>query len=142
MLVDKARCRFFPITKTIKMTKPAIELENLACTFVSDDGGRLVQYTAVKDVNITINEGEFVSVVGPTGCGKSTLLNMSAGLLQPSCGTVKIFGEPLKGLNRRAGYMFQADSLMPWMSALDNVAAGLISAVWTKKKRTTRPVNG
>ena len=107
------------------MTKPAIELENLACTFVSDDGGRLVQYTAVKDVNITINEGEFVSVVGPTGCGKSTLLNMSAGLLQPSCGTVKIFGEPLKGLNRRAGYMFQADSLMPWMSALDNVAAGL-----------------
>ena len=49
------------------MTKPAIELENLACTFVSDDGGRLVQYTAVKDVNITINEGEFVSVVGPTG---------------------------------------------------------------------------
>ena len=86
------------------MTKPAIELENLACTFVSDDGGRLVQYTAVKDVNITINEGEFVSVVGPTGCGKSTLLNMSAGLLQPSCGTVKIFGEPLKGLNRRAGY--------------------------------------
>lgn len=126
MLVDKARCRFFPITKTIKMTKPAIELENLACTFVSDDGGRLVQYTAVKDVNITINEGEFVSVVGPTGCGKSTLLNMSAGLLQPSCGTVKIFGEPLKGLNRRAGYMFQADSLMPWMSALDNVAAGLI----------------
>ena len=108
------------------MTKPAIELENLACTFVGDDGGRLVQYTAVKDVNITINEGEFVSVVGPTGCGKSTLLNMSAGLLQPSCGTVKIFGEPLKGLNRRAGYMFQADSLMPWMSALDNVAAGLI----------------
>ena len=96
MLVDKVRCRFFPITKTIKMTKPAIELENLACTFVSDDGGRLVQYTAVKDVNITINEGEFVSVVGPTGCGKSTLLNMSAGLLQPSCGTVKMFGEPLK----------------------------------------------
>lgn len=108
------------------MTDPAIELENLACTFLSDDGGRLVEYTAVKDVNITVNEGEFVSVVGPTGCGKSTLLNMSAGLLQPSCGTVKIFGTPLKGLNRRAGYMFQADSLMPWMSALDNVAAGLV----------------
>ena len=108
------------------MTTPAIELSDIACTFVSNDSGKLTQYTAVKGVNLTIGEGEFVSVVGPTGCGKSTLLNMSAGLLQPSCGTVKIFGKPLEGLNKRAGYMFQADSLMPWMSALDNVAAGLI----------------
>ena len=108
------------------MTKPAIELTDIACTFLSEDGGALSHYTAVSGVNLTVGTGEFVSVVGPTGCGKSTLLNMSAGLLEPSRGTVRIFGEPLAGLNRRAGYMFQADSLMPWMSAVDNVSAGLV----------------
>lgn len=108
------------------MNKAAIELRDVACTFVSDDSGDRTVYTAVKGVNLTVADGEFVSVVGPTGCGKSTLLNMSAGLLEPSAGTVTIFGEPLIGLNRRAGYMFQADSLMPWKSALDNVAAGLL----------------
>ncbi len=72
-----------------------------------------------------IAPGEFVSVVGPTGCGKSTLLNVGAGLLGPSAGTVSVFGEPLNGINRRAGYMFQADALMPWRSAIDNVIAGL-----------------
>lgn len=104
----------------------AIKLTDIACTFVSDDSGKESAYTAVKGVNLTVADGEFVSVVGPTGCGKSTLLNMSAGLLEPSAGTVEIFGEALTGLNRRAGYMFQADSLMPWKSALDNVAAGLL----------------
>ncbi len=69
--------------------------------------------------------GEFVSVVGPTGCGKSTLLNVAAGLLAPSAGSVTVFGAPLAGLNRSAGYMFQADALMPWRSALANVTAGL-----------------
>jgi len=64
-------------------------------------------------------------VVGPTGCGKSTLLNVAAGLLAPSSGTVEVFGVRLEGLNRRAGYMFQSDSLMPWRTALGNVAAGL-----------------
>ena len=72
--------------------------------------------------------GEFVSVVGPTGCGKSTLLNVAAGLLAPSSGTISVFGEPLvasNGVNRRAGYMFQADALMPWRTGIDNVIAGL-----------------
>jgi sulfonate transport system ATP-binding protein len=76
-------------------------------------------------VTLGVGEGEFVSVVGPTGCGKSTLLNVAAGLLKPSAGALCIFGEPLAGINRRAGYMFQADALMPWRSALANVTAGL-----------------
>ena len=53
------------------------------------------------------------------------MLNVAAGLLQPSSGEVRVFGEPLTGINRRAGYMFQAESLMPWRSALDNVTGGL-----------------
>jgi NitT/TauT family transport system ATP-binding protein len=79
----------------------------------------------VRDTTIAVGEGEFVSVVGPTGCGKSTLLNVAAGLLAPSSGKVRVMGSPLSGINRTAGYMFQADSLMPWRSALDNVLAGL-----------------
>ena len=66
------------------MSKAAIELKDIACTFLSEDSGVKSVYTAVKGVNLTVADGEFVSVVGPTGCGKSTLLNMSAGLLQLS----------------------------------------------------------
>ncbi len=66
-----------------------------------------------------------MSVVGPTGCGKSTLLNVAAGLLEPSSGEVRVDGVPLTGINGRAGYMFQAEALMPWRSALSNVEAGL-----------------
>ncbi|MDB5825555.1 MAG: transporter family protein [Herminiimonas sp.] len=103
---------------------PALCLDNISCTFISKDD-RSQRYTAVADTTLSIAAGEFVSVVGPTGCGKSTLLNVGAGLLQPSSGRVTVFGEPLSGINRRAGYMFQADALMPWRSALQNVVAGL-----------------
>jgi len=105
-------------------SEPALALDRITCTFASREraGDR---YTAVRDTTITVGEGEFVSVVGPTGCGKSTLLNVAAGLLAPSSGQVRVMGSPLTGINRTAGYMFQADSLMPWRSALDNVLAGL-----------------
>jgi len=106
------------------MSTPALSLDNVTCTFVSRED-RSQRYTAVRDVSLSVQPGEFVSVVGPTGCGKSTLLNLGAGLLQPSSGEVRVFGEPLSGVNRRAGYMFQAEALMPWRSALDNVVAGL-----------------
>jgi len=82
-------------------------------------------YTAVKDARLAIGEGEFVAIVGPTGCGKSTLLNVAAGLLQPSAGATRVFGETLAGLNRKAGYLFQSEALMPWRTALQNVTAGL-----------------
>ena len=103
---------------------PAVEFEAVSCTFVArDDPGQ--RYTAVRDVSLAIAPGEFVAVVGPTGCGKSTLLNVAAGLLQPSTGEIRVFGQRLDGVNRRAGYMFQSDALMPWRSALKNVVAGL-----------------
>lgn len=102
----------------------ALEFRGIACTFVSKDAPGQ-RYTAVRDVDLTVGAGEFVSVVGPTGCGKSTLLNVAAGLLVPSSGTIHALGQPLSGINTRAGYMFQAESLMPWRTAIDNVAAGL-----------------
>ena len=103
---------------------PALSLQDVSCTFVSrDQPGQ--RYTAVSGVTLAVGAGEFVSVVGPTGCGKSTLLNVGAGLLQPSTGSVSVFGQSLRGINTRAGYMFQAESLMPWRTALGNVMAGL-----------------
>ena len=82
-------------------------------------------YTAVEKAGLRIAHGEFVAIVGPTGCGKSTLLNIAAGLLKPASGMVRIFDQPLTGLNRDAGYLFQADALFPWKTAIDNVAIGL-----------------
>ena len=81
-------------------------------------------YRAVERATLTVADGEFVAIVGPTGCGKSTLLNIAAGLLTPFAGRVGIFGAPLAGLNRQAGYLFQADALFPWKTALENVAIG------------------
>src|SRR5256884_2395331 len=103
---------------------PALLLDHVTCAFASrEKSGE--RYTAVRDTTLAVGSGEFVSVVGPTGCGKSTLLNVAAGLLQPSSGNVRVQGAPLSGINRRAGYMFQAESLMPWRNARDNVLAGL-----------------
>src|SRR5437016_3923658 len=70
----------------------------------------------------------FVAIVGPSGCGKSTLLNIAAGLITPSIGEVRVDGQPLTGLNRRATYMFQQDALLPWKNVRDNVALGLTLA--------------
>jgi NitT/TauT family transport system ATP-binding protein len=88
-------------------------------------GDPSARYTAIHNVSLSVAAGEFVSVVGPTGCGKSTLLNLAAGLLQPSAGAVRVFGTILAGLNRRAGYMFQGEALLPWRTARANVMAGL-----------------
>jgi len=102
----------------------ALELERVTCSFVPRTRGAQ-RYTAIEDASLAVRDGEFVALVGPTGCGKSTLLNVAAGLLSPIAGAVRVFGEPLVGVNRHAGYLFQPDSLFPWRNALDNVAAGL-----------------
>ena len=100
----------------------AVQLEGLTKCFPTADGD---VYTAVRGINLEVPHGRFISVVGPTGCGKSTLLNAAAGLAPPTEGTVRIHGEPLQGLNKRASYMFQQDALLPWKSVLDNVTLGL-----------------
>jgi len=102
--------------------KTAIALKDVQISFKLADGGR---FDAVAESNLEVAENEFVAIVGPTGCGKSTLLNAVAGLLVPASGTVEISGQRLQGLNRKAGYLFQQDALMPWKTVLDNVAIGL-----------------
>jgi NitT/TauT family transport system ATP-binding protein len=103
----------------------AVALRDVTIRFKLADGS---VFTAVDSATLSVADGEFVAIVGPTGCGKSTLLNASAGLLAPTSGNVSIFGKPLAGLNRQAGYLFQADALFPWKTARDNVAISLETA--------------
>src|ERR1700683_3890039 len=110
-----------------KATATAVALGDVTVAFGPADAQA---YIAVEQARVSVADGEFVAIVGPTGCGKSTLLNVAAGLLRPISGTVEIFDAPLAGLNREAGYLFQADALFPWKTAIDNVALGLeIAAV-------------
>jgi len=107
----------------VEDAKPtAVALDDATVAFRLADA-RL--YTAVEQARLSVADGEFVAIVGPTGCGKSTLLNVAAGLLRPVSGTVRIFGALLAGANREAGYLFQADALFPWKTAIDNVGLGL-----------------
>ncbi|TCT02910.1 NitT/TauT family transport system ATP-binding protein [Aquabacter spiritensis] len=110
-----------PVPIRIGSRHCAVALTDMRITFSGQDRDG---FTAVDRVDLSVADGEFVAIVGPTGCGKSTLLNATAGLIAPSAGSVAIFGEPLVGLNRRAGYLFQAEALFPWKTALENVAIG------------------
>ena len=106
----------------ITARRMAIALDEATVAFRLADN-RL--YTAVEKARLAVEHGEFVAIVGPTGCGTSTLLNVAAGLLKLASGAISIFDAPLTGLNRDAGYLFQADALFPWKTAIDNVAIGL-----------------
>jgi len=100
-----------------------LSLEDIRCSFTSSDSKS--EYVAIEKITLDLRAGEFVSIVGPTGCGKSTILNVAAGLLRPNQGKVLVFGEELHSINPYAGYMFQANTLMPWRSARENICLGL-----------------
>jgi len=114
---------------------PAVALGGVTIAFRLADGSA---YTAVAEASLAVDDGEFVSIVGPTGCGKTTLLNAAAGLIAPSAGRVDILAAPLAGINRAAGYLFQAEALFPWKTALDNVAIGLEIAGTDRDEARTR----
>src|SRR5881392_1004829 len=95
-------------TMAAQRTGDAVALDDVSIAFRLAGGG---SYTAVERASLRVAGGEFVAIVGPTGCGKSTLLNVAAGLIAPSSGRIEVFGAPLGGLNRQAGYLFQAEAL-------------------------------
>jgi NitT/TauT family transport system ATP-binding protein len=115
--------------------RPAVRLDRITIEFGISGGQR---FRAVEEADIAVGAHEFVAIIGPTGCGKSTLLNAAAGLLAPASGSVEIFGRPLSGVNRKAGYLFQQDALMPWKTALDNVAIGLEIAGTARREAKER----
>lgn len=97
--------------------KPAIEIVGLSKRFDL----KKQQVTALEDINVTINTGEFVSIVGPSGCGKSTLLFLMAGFTQPSGGILKVNSKPVTGPVTDLGIVFQRDVLFDWKTVLSNV---------------------
>ena len=86
----------------------------------NDELQALGQY-AVEDISLQVNEGEFIAIVGPSGCGKSTFMKLTTGLKMPSKGTIHINNEPVTGPLKISGMSFQAPSLLPWRTTVDNV---------------------
>jgi NitT/TauT family transport system ATP-binding protein len=100
-----------------------IELVGVTKRFLTPSGTAM---TALRDVTMTVEPGQFCAIVGPTGCGKSTTLGMVAGLDSPSGGLVRVDGRKVDGIVRGTSFVFQADALLPWKTVLGNVAMGPI----------------
>lgn len=98
-----------------------LELKHIQQNYTS--GTR--KFTAVQDVNLKLQEGEFVALLGPSGCGKSTLLRILTGLQKPSEGQILYRGQALKGVNPYATIVFQTFALFPWLTVLENVELAL-----------------
>lgn len=94
--------------------------------------------TAVRGIDFTVKNSEFVSVVGPSGCGKSTILSMTAGLYQPTSGEVRVSGIPVTKPNPQVGFMLQKDLLLPWRTIVKNVEFGLEARGVGKAERRER----
>ena len=100
---------------------PVVQLKGITHAYLGIREASL----ALEDLNLSIGQGEFVSLVGPSGCGKTTLLSIIAGLLQPTRGEVLLKGQQVTGPSPEVGYMLQQDYLFPWRSILDNAVLGL-----------------
>lgn len=117
-----------PPTDSPHQAKSMVSIDSVTMSFGA--------YVAVQDVNLSVADGEFLAIVGPTGCGKSTILNAIAGLLKPSSGTVSIDGQPVRAVQNDIGYLFQQDALLPWKTALENVELGpMFKGVGTAERR-------
>jgi NitT/TauT family transport system ATP-binding protein len=103
------------------MAEAAISIDHVDKRYV----GRGREVTALDTVSLSIAPGEFVAFVGPSGCGKSTLLNMIAGIIPVTSGAIVHDGRKVTRINRRVGYMTQADSVLPWRTVEQNVALPL-----------------
>lgn len=98
-----------------------VEVQNVGMKYQSLNG----EITALENINFSIRNGEFVSIVGPSGCGKSTLLSIISGLFPATSGTVLLSGEKVTGTSRKIGYMLQKDHLFDWRTIYQNVMLGL-----------------
>jgi nitrate/nitrite transport system ATP-binding protein len=104
------------------MARPFLSIENLTQQFPDGSGGTL---TVFEKASFGIEKGEFVCILGHSGCGKSTIMNVLAGLAEPTSGAVTMDGEEVSGPSLERGVVFQNYSLLPWLSALKNVAFGV-----------------
>ncbi|HOB20954.1 MAG TPA: ATP-binding cassette domain-containing protein, partial [Candidatus Atribacteria bacterium] len=98
-----------------------VSLEGVCMNYQDLEG----ETPALKNIDLEVQEGEFIGIVGPSGCGKSTILSLIAGLIKPCSGQVKIEGKEVEGPSSKVGYMLQQDHLFEWRTILQNVMLGL-----------------
>ncbi|RKM56660.1 ABC transporter ATP-binding protein [Butyrivibrio sp. X503] len=117
------------------MSEKILTIENVNRFY--DDGEHQVE--ALKDINLELKRGEFVSIIGASGCGKTTLLRLIAGLDEAGNGSIVFKGEQVKEPNYKRGYIFQQHNLFPWLTVENNVASGLKARhVYRKNKDKDR----
>lgn len=104
------------------MSKTLLELQTVGRSFIAKDRKDTV---ILEDINLRVQEGEFLAILGPSGSGKSTLLRIIAGLLPATKGRVSYLGREIAGINPGVGMVFQSFALFPWLTVLENVLMGL-----------------
>ena len=120
------------VTSTGKNIGGAISVKSAGKIFKDDSGNNV---TALNDVNLDIEPGEFVSLVGPSGCGKSTLLRLIVGLETPTNGELYLNEKKIKGTHYERGLVFQDPTLYPWLNVHDNIASGLVARKIYREKK-------
>src|SRR5687767_7280160 len=113
-----------------------VELSNLTKIYPTPKGPAVI----VKNFNLTIKQGEFVTLIGHSGCGKSTVLSMLAGLNDITGGGIILAGKELVGAGPDRGVVFQSPCLLPWMTAFENVMLGVDQAFYTASKEERRQI--
>jgi NitT/TauT family transport system ATP-binding protein len=104
------------------VNRSRVVLQDVCKQFTGSNGSAI---PAVDRVSLTVNDGEFISIIGPSGCGKTTLLNMIAGFEQPTSGGITLDGKPVTGPGAERGVIFQEYGVFPWLNVRDNIAFGL-----------------
>lgn len=123
-----------PIQKSLN--EPFVVIENVSKIYPTPRG----PYTVLKDVNLTVNEAEFVCVIGHSGCGKSTLLNMVSGFAHPTDGSVRVNGKPVVKPGPDRMVVFQNYALLPWLTAFENIYLAVNSAFPHKPEAEKRSI--
>ena len=136
LVIEKRDGLFERLHSEIKTTFELVEITNLSKTFPAR--GKDAPVEALKDVSLSIIDGEFLTVLGPSGCGKTTLLRMFAGLIHADTGTIEIDGKSVDGPGPERAMVFQSISLMPWATVLSNVAFGLKLRGMARSEREAR----
>ncbi len=119
-----------PAAQAQSLDPAKIEISHLTKRFMTPSGE---PFTAIRDVSLTVEPGQFCAIVGPTGCGKSTTLGQVSGLERPSGGSVQVGGRDVTGITEGVSFMFQNDALFPWKSVLGNVMIGPTLTGMSKK---------
>jgi len=120
-----------PLSLDKPASEPFLVIENVSKVYELPKGDT---YTVLKDVNLTINQGEFICVIGHSGCGKTTLLNMVSGFSKPTDGEVRLNGKPIQGPGPDRMVVFQGYALLPWLTVFDNVFLAVNSVFPDKSK--------